>query len=207
MNRWSWLLVIFGCLALLASLGDWKHIDVTPSEQPAAAGEPDLYMEKATITQYGDDGAVRYRLLSTEVRHYEDERLTRLIAPTVTLFRAPQPPWFARSNQGFVHDSASADDKTGEVIFLREDVHLEQRVPNRIEITTSTLYVHPDRQFAETDQPVIIETASGRTSAVGMSGDLNTSLLKLSSSASERVHTIVLPGQFKRASTKSQKSQ
>jgi lipopolysaccharide export system protein LptC len=204
MNRWSWLLVIFGCLALLVSLGDWKHIDVSPGEQPAAAGEPDLYMEKATITQYDDDGAVRYRLLSSEVRHYEDERLTRLVAPTMTLFRAPQPPWFARSNQGFVHDTDPADEKTGEAVFLREDVHLEQKEPNRIEITCPTLYVYPGRQFAETDQPVIIETASGRTSAVGMSGDLNTSLLKLSSSTSERVHTIVLPGQFKRATTKSQ---
>lgn len=86
------------------------------------------------------------------------------------------------------------------MILLRDDVHLEQQEPNRIEITTPSLYVYPDRQFAETDQPVIIDTTSGRTRAVGMSGDLNTSLL-LSSSASERVHTIVMPGQFKRAPT------
>ena len=89
MNRWSWLLVIFGCFALLLSLGDWKHIEVSPNEQPASAGEPDLYMEKAAITQYGDDGTVRYRLLSTEVRHYEDERITRLVSPTMTLYPRP----------------------------------------------------------------------------------------------------------------------
>ncbi len=201
MNRWSWLLVIFGCLALLVSLGDWKHIDVTTSERPAAAGEPDLYMEKATITQYGDDGAVRYRLVSAEVRHYEEDRITRLITPTMTLFRAPQPPWFARSDQGYVRDTDDADGKTDEIIFLRDDVHLIQREPNRIEITCSSLHVYPSRQFAETDQPVIIDTNSGRTFAVGMSGDLNASLLKLSSSTSERVHTIVMPGQFKRATT------
>ena len=204
MNRWSWLLVVFGCLALLFSLSDWRHIDVAPSEQPAAAGEPDLYMEKATITQFTEDGTVSYKLLSSEVRHYEDDRITRLVAPTMTLFRAPQPPWFARSNEGFVRDTDAADGKTAEVIFLRDDVHLEQREPTRIEIMTPTLYVYPDRQFAETDQPVIIDTTSGRTTAVGMSGDLNTSLLNLSSSASERVHTIVLPGQFKRATTKRQ---
>lgn len=202
MNRWSWLLVVFGCLALLLSLGDWKHIEVLPNEQPAAAGEPDLYMEKAAITQYGADGTVRYRLLSSEVRHYEDERLTRLVAPTMTLYRAPQAPWFARSNEGLVHDTDTVDGKRDEAILLRDDVHLEQREPNRIEISSPTLYVYPDRQFAETDQPVIIDTTAGRTHAVGMSGDLNTSLLKLSSSASERVHTIVLPGQFKRATAK-----
>ncbi len=202
MNRWSWLLVIFGCLALLLSLGDWKHIEVSPNERPVSAGEPDLFMEKAAITQYGDDGTVRYRLLSSEVRHYEEDRITRLVAPTMTLYRAPQPPWFARSKEGLVHDTDTIDGKRDEVILLRDDVHLEQQEPNRIEISTPTLYVYPDREFAETDQPVIIDTTSGRTHAVGMSGDLNTSLLKLSSSASERVHTIVMPGQFKRATTK-----
>ncbi len=159
-------------------------------------------MEKAAITQYGDDGTVRYRLLSSEVRHYEEDRITRLVAPTMTLYRAPQPPWFARSKEGLVHDTDTIDGKRDEVILLRDDVHLEQQEPNRIEISTPTLYVYPDREFAETDQPVIIDTTSGRTHAVGMSGDLNTSLLKLSSSASERVHTIVMPGQFKRATTK-----
>ena len=204
MNRWPWLLVIFGCLALLVSLSDWKHIDVTTNEHPTAAGEPDLYMDKATVTQFGDDGSVRYRLVSTEIRHYEDERLTRLVSPTMTLFRAPQPPWFARSKQGFVRDTRDADGNTEEVIFLRDDVHLVQQEPNRIEITCAALRVYPSRQFAETDQPVIIDTSSGRTFAVGMSGNLNTSLLKLSSSASERVHTIVMPDQFKRATTKPQ---
>jgi lipopolysaccharide export system protein LptC len=203
MNRWPWLLVIFGGLALFVSLSDWKHSEVAPGEAPAAAGEPDLYMENATITQYGEDGAVHYRLVSSEVRHFEAESLTRLLSPTMTLFRAPQPPWFARSNQGFVRDADPAEKTAGETIFLRDDVHLVQQEPNRIEITTPSLHVYPARQFAETDQPVMIETASGRTSAVGMSGDLNTSLLKLSSSTSERVHTVVQPAQFKRATAKS----
>ncbi len=162
MNRWSWLLVIFGCLALLVSLGDWKHIEVLPSDQPVSAGEPDLYMEKAAITQYGDDGTVRYRLLSTEVRHYEDERLTRLVAPTMTLYRAPQSPWFARSNEGLVHDADTVDGKRDEVILLRDDVHLEQQEPNRVEITSPTLYVYPDRQFAGRCQSLLCNCPAGR---------------------------------------------
>jgi lipopolysaccharide export system protein LptC len=198
MTRWPWLLIIFGCLALFVSLGEWKHVDIT-AEQPAPAGEPDLLMEQATITQYGDDGSVSYRLLSTEVRHYQMEQITHLTAPSLTLNRAPQPPWFARSDEGFVHDTSTAGDNTTEVILLRDDVHLEQREPNRIELTSASLYVYPDRQFAETDQPVMIDTTSGRSYAVGMSGDLSTGLFKLSSIESQRVHTIVLPGQFKSA--------
>ena len=68
MNRWPWLLVIFGCLALLVSLGEWRRMGVTSVGQRVTAGEPDLLMEQATITQFGEDGTVRYRLLSTLTR-------------------------------------------------------------------------------------------------------------------------------------------
>jgi lipopolysaccharide export system protein LptC len=203
MSRWPWLLIVVGGLALFIALRDWNRVDGSPSERFATAGEPDLFMQDATITQFDDDGAVRYKLVSAEVRHYEDEGLTRLVAPNLTLNRAPQPPWFARANHGFVRDTDTPSGKTAEVILLREDVHLEQRNPNRFEITAPTLRIYPNRQFAETDQPVIIDTAAGRSSAVGLSGDLNTGLLTLSSSATHRVHTIVLPAQFKRATAKS----
>jgi lipopolysaccharide export system protein LptC len=155
-------------------------------------------MENATITQYADDGAVRYRLASAEVRHYEEEGLTRLVTPALTLNRAPQPPWFARAERGFVRDTESAGSRAAEVILLRDDVHLVQREPDPVEITCATLRIYPERQFAETDQPVIIQTANGRSTAAGMSGDLRTGLLKLSSTSTARVHTIVLPAQFKR---------
>lgn len=199
MNRWTWLLVIFGCLALLVSLGEWRRLDVVPGELPVTAGEPDLMMEQATITQYGEDGAVRYRLLSSEVRHYEEEQITHLASPTLTLNRAPQPPWLARANEGIVHDAQGEHGTTAELIVLREDVHLQQQDPDRIEITCPSLNIYPERQFAETDQPVIIDTNAGRSYAVGLSGDLNTGLFKLSSIESQRVHTVVLPDQFKRA--------
>lgn len=202
MSRWPWLLVVIGCLALLIALDDWKRVDGSQNDRFAPAGEPDLFMEKATITQFDDRGGVRYRLVSDEVRHYEQEGLTRLVAPNLTLNRAPQPPWFARANHGFVRDTDTPSGNTTEVILLREDVHLEQRMPNRVEITCSTLSIYPDRQFAETDQPVIIDTAAGRSSAAALSGDLNTGVLKLSSIAHQRIHTIVLPAQFKRARAK-----
>src|SRR5262245_9771031 len=203
MNRWPWLLVIFGCLALLVSLGEWRRMGVTSVGQRVTAGEPDLLMEQATITQFGEDGTVRYRLLSTEVRHYEDQQITHLVAPTLTLNRtAPQPPWSARANEGFVHDTQGEHGETAELIVLRDDVHLTQHEPDPIEITGPSMNIFPERQFAETDQPVMIQTAAGRSYAAGMSGDLNTGLFKLKSIESQRVHTVVLPEQFRRATNK-----
>jgi hypothetical protein len=45
----------------------------------------------------------------------------------------------------------------------------------------------------------MIDTNAGRTRAIGLTADLDAGLLKLSSDRKERVHTIVLPGQFRRA--------
>jgi lipopolysaccharide export system protein LptC len=67
-----------------------------------------------------------------------------------------------------------------------------------VKLTTDALYVYPDRRYAETDRPVMIDTNSGRTTAVGLKGDLSRGLLQLFSAADAKVHTIVLPDQFKR---------
>ena len=199
MNWRFWLLVLVCSVTVLVSRWESNRTDVAPEETPGRAGEPDLFMSKATITQYSETGAVSYRLESAEVLHYDADGLTRLSAPTLTLNRAPQSPWFARASEGFVKEPDASNADTGEVILLRDDVHLEQSEPNRIEIACSTLNIYPDRRFAETDRPVIIDSTSGRSSAVGMSGDLDSGLFKLSSNASQRVHTIVSPAQFKRA--------
>ena len=199
MNWRFWLLLLAGAMAVLISRWEWNRPDTSPDATPAHAGEPDLFMGNATITQYNDAGAVRYRLVSAEVRHYEVEGLTRLVAPTLTLNRAPQSPWFARAGEGFVRDADTSSGTSGEVILLRDDVHLEQREGNRIDIACTTLSIYPDRQFAETDRPVIIDSTNGRSTADGLSGDLISGLFKLSSNASRRVHTVVSPSQFKRA--------
>jgi lipopolysaccharide export system protein LptC len=199
MNWRFWLLVLVCSATVLVSRWESNRTDAVPEETPGRAGEPDLFMGKATITQYSDAGVVRYRLESAEVLHYDADGLTRLSAPALTLNRAPQSPWFARAGEGFVKEPDASSADTAEVILLRDDVHLEQKEPNRIEIACSTLNIYPDRRFAETDRPVIIDSASGRSSAVGMSGDLESGLFKLSSNANQRVHTIVSPAQFKRA--------
>jgi len=199
MNRWPWLLVVLGSVLLVLSIGDRRS---TKSPEPAASavtGDPDLYMAKAAITQYADDGTVRYRLLSDEVRHFESEGTTRLVSPTLILDRAPQPSWSASAKQGTVNYRDTPEGKREEVVELSEDVRLELREPsNPIELTCRSLQIYPDRQFAETDQPVMITSNSGSTSAVGLSGDLNSGLFKLASSTTQRVHTVVPPGQFKR---------
>ena len=164
----------------------------------ALAGEPDVYMRDATITQYAPSGAVKYRLASTRMRHFERDALTRLTDPDLWLYNDAQPPWQIRSAHGYIRQNTSQRDEE-EVIFLREKVVVHQRHEDgrHVRLRAPALYLYPDRQYAETDQDVIIDTDVGRTKAVGLQGDLQQGLLNLFSSADQRVHTIVLLGQFK----------
>lgn len=164
----------------------------------ALRGEPDLYMRDALITQFEASGEMKYQLASRQIRHFDAEQLTRLNEPDLSLYNPTQPPWLVSSDHGYIRQAASAQ-TAEEVVFLRENVELRQVYDDgrRIRLRSPALYLYPDRQYAETDQDVIIDTDVGRTKAVGLEGDLQRGLLYLFSSNRQRVHTIVLPGQFK----------
>jgi lipopolysaccharide export system protein LptC len=200
MNPIAWFLVLAGCLVLVVLTTDWQTDSIPAEPVKALPDAPDLYMEDARITQYGEDGVVQYRLDSSTIRHFDRENLTRLEAPTFELKRADASPWFVRSAHGYIRYRTQSPPPQEEVVFLRDNVELEQRAADGefVKLTTDAMYVYPDRRYAETDRPVMIDTNSGRTTAVGLQGDLGRGLLKLFSAGDAKVHTIVLPDQFKR---------
>ena len=190
-----------GSLLLAFYAAPWRGT-LTPRElPPELADEPDLYMQEATITQYQDDGTIRYRLSSAQIRHFEVEQVTRLLGPDLTLFNHPEPPWEITSERGYIRRRPNEAGVEEEVVFLRDDVVLEKSRGDGEQITmrSPTFDIYPERQYAETDQDVMIDTQVGRTSAHGLQGDLKRGLLKLFSKTDAPVHTIVLPQQFKHA--------
>ncbi len=199
MNAWNWLLVLFGCVAIIYLLRD---TDEAASEAPPSevrfSEQPNLFMEDAVVTQYQGDGTLKYELFSTRVRHFEDRNLTRLDTPNLQMHQTDNPPWSARADEGELTYEATEEDAEEEVIYLQQNVFLEQTRGKRfISLKSDDLTIYPDRRYAQTDQAVMIDTNAGRTKAVGLAADLERSVLDLSSNETQRVHTIVLPFQFK----------
>ena len=191
-------------IAGIVLLSDPFAPERAPTELPdELADEPDLYMEDAIITQYQPSGKVKYKLACETIRHFDRDNLTRLAAPRLTLHNETQPPWQIDSDHGYIRrlggGNGAPNGGPEEVVYLREDVVLEQRYADgrHLRLESPSLYIFPDREYAETEQNVMIDTDVGRTTAVGLRGDLQRGLLKLSSSPQQRVHTIVLPAQFK----------
>ncbi len=197
MNRWWWVSLLIGALAFYLA-------NVTPSAKSARPDntlviqEPDVFMQTAEITQFQPDGAPAYQLKALEIRHFEDSGMTRLLDPALIIHQKDQPPWSARSKQGYIRQNLAPDGKKEEIVYMREEVQLERLSTgrNRIQLDSSSMYVYPERQFAETDQPVTIDTVAGRTVAQSMVADLRKGLIRMSSDAEKKVHSIVLPDQF-----------
>lgn len=190
------VLLAVGALLLTFYFAPWRGT-VTPGElPPELAGEPDLYMEQASITQFQDDGSIGYRLVALEIRHFEKERFTRLLKPDLELHNDPAPPWRVTSERGEIHGVAGAPG--GEQVLLRDAVVVHHEGPDsgRMTIRCDALDVYPERKYAETEGDVMIDTDVGRTAARGMQADLARGSMKLSSGTDAAVHTIVQREQF-----------
>lgn len=188
-----------GALFAVLGLSLFSSASKSPREFPEELrGEPDLYMRDALITEFDADGSMKYQLASQQIRHFEIDQLTRLTNPKLSLYNPTQPPWQISSEHGYIRETQSFQARE-EVVFLRENVELKQVYADgrHLRLRSPALYLYPEREFAETDQDVMIDTDVGRTKAVGLKGDLQRGSLNLFSSAAQRVHTIVLPNQFK----------
>ena len=188
--------IVAGIWFLFGQFGETPVNTDLPSE---LVDEPDLYIEEAVITQFREDGALKYRLTSQVIRHFEIDKVTHLQAPELTLYNIERPPWHLKSDRGDIQQRPTPSSGTEEVVSLRESVTVRQHFEDGRYTTlyAPSLDLYPDRQYAETDQDVMIDTEVGRTLAAGLEAFLERGLLKLSSTAEQRVHTIVLPGQFK----------
>jgi len=199
MRRW----LGFAAAAIIAAVALYQIVLTGPSSDTPAdetiVNEPDVYGENISFNQLLPDGTLHYRLDASAIRQFVSEDLTRLDEPHLHLVNAPQPPWDIASNHGYIRKRLDPDGNPEEVVYLREDVRLIQTHPvnGQVTLRSQAFYVYPDRQYAETDLNVMIDTDVGRTQAAGLKADLQSGLLTLSSSNAQRVHTIVLPEQFK----------
>ena len=161
--------------------------------------EPDVQAQNVEFQQLNVDGSLHYRLKAEHIKQFENDQLTRMNKPKLHLTSLEQPPWDVRSNTGHIRKIADPNGAREDVVYLHEDVHMVQVHPTSglVTLRSEVFYIYPDRQFAETDQNVMIDTEVGRTIAAGMAADLETGKLTLSSDSKQRVHTIVLPEQFK----------
>jgi lipopolysaccharide export system protein LptC len=191
---------------LIVAAGVWYVTDSSGIESDAEdeaviTNEPDLYGRDIELTQFHADGTLHYRMNADAIRQFDADELTRMTAPTLHLTSPDQPPWDVESRHGYIRKRPNLDGLPEDVVYLREDVRMVQDRPQNglVTLRSEAFYIYPGRQYAETDQDVMIDTNVGRTKAGGLRADLESGRLELTSGPTLRVHTIVLPEQFKKS--------
>jgi len=187
------VLIAAGTLLLVRTIGT----DGEDEDSARARGTPDVRMERAVMRQFGTDGTLDFTLESPEIRFFRDEGRAEMTQPDLTLYDRHRTAWEVSAASGSLLGEVVGGSGEAEV-HLQDDVLLQPlEGPRRGRLTTQALTLYPDRQYAATALPVIIDGEGGRTAAAGLEGDLQGGVLKLFSSADQPVQTILLPGQFK----------
>ena len=164
-----------------------ETVDFTPRN------EPDLYMLNATISQFDSEGELQHRIAANRFTHFPLTDLTTMKFPALALGRVQDSsPWEITSSEGRILPSS---DYREEIVELWNNVLASQLINGStfVNIQTNSLTVYPERDYAETDEPVFIDNQSGRTTAAGMKAFLDTGKFMFYSTPKHRVTTIFLP--------------
>jgi lipopolysaccharide export system protein LptC len=164
-------------VALLTALSFWLDAVVrtaTPQEA-TRRHDPDFIVDNFVARQTGPDGQLKHTLRATRMTHFLDDETTHLDNPRLVHYTEKRLEVTATADRA----DLSSD---GEVVRMSGNVRLTRAaVGNQGELVllTESLVVTPDKGFAQTDQPVVIQDANSRTDAVGLEFDYNTRQLQL----------------------------
>ncbi|MGD1983730.1 MAG: LPS export ABC transporter periplasmic protein LptC [Chromatiaceae bacterium] len=159
-------------LALLvagAALLSW-WLSEPPAETAERSARPDGPREVAyrvrgfEVVRMTPAGIPAHRLTAETLWHFIDDDTTELDTPHLTVFQNDEPPWEIDAERAWVSSDGSLVLLSGEVIIDRA---AGARSPPTT-IVTRDLRVQPDQDYAETDEPVRVETDSDWLTAVGM---------------------------------------
>ena len=148
------------------------------SEDEDVSRRPELqlayYLDSATLTGTGPDGAVRYSV--TTRRAQQTKNAQEIALDDIKMdYGAPQGlPWKVRADRGRIPQGANVIVLEGNIVAVSGENH-----PNRTEIRTERLSINPDTMLAKTNKKVTLLFEERRLNATGMEADFATNNLKL----------------------------
>ncbi len=164
-------------VVLLTALSFWLDAVVQTANPPdrTRRHDPDFIVHNFTASQTGPDGELKHTLRASRMTHYLDDDTSQLEQPVLVHFAEKGQQVSAQADRAQI----SGD---GETIQLSDNVRLV-RAPvasqSEMVLLTESLLVTPNRNFARTDEPVVIQNATSRTDAVGLEFDYRTRQLEL----------------------------
>jgi lipopolysaccharide export system protein LptC len=195
------LIIILGAILLQSPPAILRDLTDSTALEPVY---PDAFFINSKTIQYNEQGNLSHIITSDKASHYErktstPESYTLLTKPHFTFYdhdtknisnnmstitnKSGQITWYASSEAA---KSINSDEEvllSGNVL-LTQQPHTEDTTPTTI--SSEELLIKPNMQYAETDKPVIIKSASNVTTSTGLTLSLDTNTVELLSNVRSR---------------------
>jgi lipopolysaccharide export system protein LptC len=166
--RKRYSLLIFLLVALTALVNWWQSdSDTAPSVERRDGHQfPDAYAKQLTITRYDAQGNPRHKLQTPLMRHFPDDR-AQIEQPRFWQYDTDDSPaWTLRGERALLNEG-------DETMLLSGEVFIDRAASDKsppYHIATRDLTVQTKTAYAETSQPVRIESGDEWITAIGMQG-------------------------------------
>lgn len=143
------------------------------------AGKPDAFMEEVVATIIDKQGKPSLKIVSPKMTHYLENDATEIIKPLMTLYRTSHQksikPWHLSADHAKALQGVNQIQLWENVIINHPGDELDEKTT----LLTPTLTVYPEKQLAETTDPVVITQPNTKIHAIGMNADLASGAVKL----------------------------
>lgn len=179
----SWLAPLILIILTVAFLLLWESPPQNfLNPQPAIAqAYPSNIVINPVNRRFNQEGRLTSLFTAAETRHFQVNPNqislndhTNITQPSMIIYNSQRLPWNLSASHGKTINN-------GALIELNGNVRLwQQNQLNQIsELTTSSMVVEPEQQYAHTDKPVIIRSVNEITRATGMKASLQEDQIQL----------------------------
>jgi lipopolysaccharide export system protein LptC len=163
----AWLPLLPLLVLLLATWWLNQQVRPLPQIQSQQRHDVDFVVERLAAVTLNEQGQPRFTLAAEKMWHYPDDDTTHLQMPQLASLYANRPPVRTSAQTGMISSK-------GDEVFLYDEVRVLRPAggdSGEQLFATDYLHVIPDRDWAETDQSVVLTSQHNIIRAVGMELD------------------------------------
>ena len=165
------ILIILAALSIFA-ISAAKKITIAYTNNP---NTPDFFMTNIDYVKFDQEGNISNKFYAGKLSHLPKRNSYIFDDPKMKMYNTDEQPWNITANKG---ESELGKSK----IYLWENVKLIQPAgPNNsaIDVTTSSLTLHPNTKTAETSDPITIVQSDSLVKAIGATTNFKESVVNL----------------------------
>mgnify|MGYP000042640134 CR=1 FL=1 len=183
-------LIILGCLLVLLTAGMLRWYTgsstATTNNKWASNLLPDSVVYNLEQQNFNDQGQLAYGIQAKHAKQFEAKAIAQLNSLSITLFNAGIPDWHVSAQTGLTVNNGELIELSGDVIIKQNETTHESPTT----LHTVSLLLSPKKEYAETQEPVIIQQGTSVTHALGMNVDTRAGKITLLSNVKSRYETI-----------------